>query len=117
MGSSLSTNKFPVQGRTVLLTGASRGTGLEAARQLAAKGANVMMVARDAERLRDGVNSPKTAALSSETQRFQFIPADLTDAEACAQVMSQEVQVYVAANPSCHQQAHDGPRRLKRLRP
>lgn len=74
--------------QTVLITGASRGTGLEAARQLAAKGANVMMVARDAERLRDGVNSLKTAALSPETQRFQFIPAELMDAEACAQVMS-----------------------------
>ncbi|KAK7708948.1 3-dehydrosphinganine reductase [Diaporthe eres] len=34
----------------------------------------------------------KTAALSLETQLFQFIPAELTDAEACAQVMSKTTQ-------------------------
>lgn len=67
-----------------MITGASRGTGLKAARQLAAKGANVMIVARDVERLRDGVSSLKTAALSPETQRFHFIAADLTDVLARA---------------------------------
>ena len=76
----------------MLITGASRGTGLEAARQLAAKGANVMIVARDAKRLHDGVNSLRAAALSPESQRFQFIPADLTDAETCVQVMSQTME-------------------------
>ncbi|KAG8170276.1 hypothetical protein KVR01_001021 [Diaporthe batatas] len=92
MGSSLSTNRFPVQGRTVLITGASRGTGLEAARQLAAKGANVMIVARDAKRLREGVASLREAAVCPETQRFHFIPADLTDAETCIHVMSQATE-------------------------
>lgn len=78
--------------QTVLVTGASRGTGLEAARQLAAKGANVVIVARNAKRLRDGVVSLGEAALSPETQRFQYIPADLTDAETCVQVMSQATE-------------------------
>lgn len=84
--------RYELTFQTVLITGASRGTGLEAARQLAAKGANVMMVARDAKRLRDGVSSLKTAALSPETQRFQFISADLTDAETCVQVMAQTAE-------------------------
>ncbi|KAJ4413453.1 hypothetical protein N0V82_008527 [Gnomoniopsis sp. IMI 355080] len=92
MGSSFSRNNFPVQGRTILITGASRGTGLEAARQLAAKGANVVIVARDAERLRDGIGLLKKAALSLETQRFHCIPADLTDAETCIQVLSQTTE-------------------------
>lgn len=51
-----------------------------------------MIVARDAERLRDGLASLKAAAQSPETQRFQFIPADLTDAEVCVQVISQTTE-------------------------
>lgn len=38
-------------GKTVLITGAGTGIGLEAARQLAARGSRVLMVARDAARL------------------------------------------------------------------
>lgn len=51
-----------------------------------------MIVARDAKRLREGVVCLREAALSPETQRFQFIPADLTDAETCAHVMSQATE-------------------------
>lgn len=76
----------------MLITGASRGIGLEAARQFTAKGANVMMVARDAKRLRDGVSSLNKATQSPETKRFQLIFADLTDAETCVQVMSQTTE-------------------------
>ncbi len=42
-----------VTGKTVLITGASRGIGAETARLFAAAGANVVMVARDAEALAD----------------------------------------------------------------
>lgn len=58
-----------------------------------------MIVARDAKRLRDGVNSLMTAALCPETQCFQFIPADLTDAEACVRVMSQTTEWNHGAPP------------------
>lgn len=58
-----------------------------------------MIVARDAKRLRDGVSSLMTAALCPEDQRFQFIPADLTDAEACVRVMSQTTEWNHGAPP------------------
>lgn len=41
--------------QTVLLTGASEGLGLSAARQLAAKGANVILVARNVQRLQEAL--------------------------------------------------------------
>lgn len=40
-----------LQGKTAIVTGASRGLGLEIARQLAARGANLALLARDAQAL------------------------------------------------------------------
>ena len=56
--------------KTVLITGASQGMGLEAARQLSAKGANVIIVARNQQKLE--------AALKGITVRlptFFFTPS------------------------------------------
>ncbi|ROV99669.1 hypothetical protein VSDG_02980 [Cytospora chrysosperma] len=91
MGALLSTNSFPVKGRTILITGGSRGTGLEAGRQLAAKGANVVIVARDQKKLQEGIAYISAGAASPETQRFHQISADLAGAEACASVMAEGV--------------------------
>jgi len=44
-------------GKTILITGASSGIGLETARYLAGKGARIVAVARDASRLRDAMAS------------------------------------------------------------
>ena len=38
-------------GKTVVITGASRGIGEAAAREFAEKGANVVLLARDADRI------------------------------------------------------------------
>ena len=43
--------KFPVNGRLVVITGGSQGMGLEVAKQLARKGANVAIVARSKDKL------------------------------------------------------------------
>ncbi|ROW11845.1 hypothetical protein VPNG_04941 [Cytospora leucostoma] len=98
MGSFLSTNSFPVEGRTVLITGGSKGTGLEAGRQLAAKGANVVIVARDPKRLQEGVEYIRAGALSPETQRFHYISADVTRADTCANILA-EVTEWNSGSP------------------
>lgn len=51
-------------GKTVLVTGGSSGIGLEAAVMLAQKGADVVLVARDAKRLEAAVGEVKSRAAS-----------------------------------------------------
>ncbi|KAI1103379.1 NAD(P)-binding protein [Jackrogersella minutella] len=89
MGSFLSKNEFPVDGRTVLITGGSAGLGLGAARQLAEKGANVIIVARDVEKLQEGITHISQGARSPEIQRFHYIAADVTTAPECARVVAE----------------------------
>lgn len=67
---------------TALITGASSGLGAEYARQLAARGADVVLVARDRDAL---------AAIGTELERahgvhVEVLPADLTDAAQLAAV-------------------------------
>ncbi|KAK3315734.1 hypothetical protein B0H66DRAFT_498754 [Apodospora peruviana] len=88
MGSFLSTNQFPVDGRTVLITGGSTGLGLSAARQLARKGANVVIVARTASKLQDGIEQMKKDARSPD-QRFHHITANVTTAAECSRVVAE----------------------------
>ncbi|KAF3061091.1 3-ketodihydrosphingosine reductase tsc10 [Daldinia childiae] len=103
MGSFLSRNEFPVQGRTVLITGGSRGLGLNAARQLAEKGANVIIVARNEAKLQEGARSP-------ETQRFHYISADVTTSAECARVVTESIAWNHGAPPDvvwcCSGSAH-----------
>ncbi|HEX2105066.1 MAG TPA: SDR family oxidoreductase [Solirubrobacteraceae bacterium] len=61
-----------------VVTGASSGIGLETARRLSAEGANVLMVARDAERL-------EAAASDLDAE---FLAVDVTDAEADERVIA-----------------------------
>ncbi|KAF2657473.1 NAD(P)-binding protein [Lophiostoma macrostomum CBS 122681] len=89
MGSILSKNHFPVEGRTVLITGGSKGLGLNAARQLAGKGANVMIAARGEEALKEAIASISKCARSADTQRFHAIKADVTTVIECARVFSE----------------------------
>ncbi|KAI8959787.1 hypothetical protein F5Y11DRAFT_290333 [Daldinia sp. FL1419] len=87
-----SKNAFQVHGRTAIITGGSRGMGLAVARQLAEKGASVVIVARDEARLLEGVAYVKKGALSPETQRFHHISADLTSASEAVRVVDEALE-------------------------
>lgn len=65
-------------GRTVVITGASGGIGAQAARQLAADGATVCLVARRADELEQ-----VCAEVEADGGRAFSYPVDLADADAC----------------------------------
>lgn len=79
----------PLGKQTILITGASSGIGLVTARMAAARGAAVMLVARDEESLREAADSIRAAG-----GRAAFHVADVADAaalEAAADAAEREV--------------------------
>ncbi|OKL60142.1 3-ketodihydrosphingosine reductase tsc10 [Talaromyces atroroseus] len=80
-------NQFPVNGKTILITGASEGLGLSVAVQLAQKGANVVIVSRSLQKLEVAIAAIKAAAASPSKQRFHYIIADLTNADAADRIL------------------------------
>ncbi len=66
------------RGRTVLITGGSRGLGLSIARQLASEGANLVLVARSESELESAARE-----LESEGARVFTVVADVTRKEEC----------------------------------
>src|SRR4051795_10942332 len=64
--------------KVCVVTGASSGIGLETARRLAAEGARVLMVARDAERLES----------AADEIGADWVAADVTDAEADERIVA-----------------------------
>ncbi|KAJ8132063.1 hypothetical protein O1611_g1566 [Lasiodiplodia mahajangana] len=65
--------------------------GLAVGRQLAEKGANIVIVAREKQRLIDGIKHIQEGALHPETQRFHQISADLTLATEAVRVIDEVV--------------------------
>jgi len=63
--------------RIILITGGSSGIGLALAKQLAAQGAHVWILARDREKLENALRSVQQAALS-ESQNCGFVTADVS---------------------------------------
>ncbi|KAI2782970.1 3-ketodihydrosphingosine reductase tsc-10 [Daldinia loculata] len=90
MGISWS-NQMPVEGKTVLITGASEGLGRSAARQLAEKGANVILISRSASKLETAMAEAKAAARNPETQRFHFISADVAKPDYAPPLLAEAV--------------------------
>jgi 3-oxoacyl-[acyl-carrier protein] reductase len=70
--------QIDLTGRTALITGASTGLGRAMAARFSASGANVMLVARDAARLQEAVESMKDAARGDVIS----MPCDITDEPA-----------------------------------
>ncbi|TVY17728.1 3-ketodihydrosphingosine reductase gsl-3 [Lachnellula arida] len=104
-----SSNKFNVSGKTVLLTGASEGMGKNVAIQLAQKGANIIIVARNVGKLEEALSQIKAdlptphhhdsadnkriqaSAANPSTQRFQHISADVSEPSGAARVIAEAI--------------------------
>lgn len=83
-------NQMPVEGKTILITGGSEGMGLSAACQLAAKGANVIIIARNQQKLDAALVEIKAAA-KSQGQRFHAIQADVSQPNYASTIVSQAI--------------------------
>ncbi|KAF8248077.1 NAD(P)-binding protein [Wilcoxina mikolae CBS 423.85] len=70
-------NQMPVAGRLVVVTGGSQGMGKSVAILLAKRGASIVIVARNQERLDTALEEIRAAALNP-TQKFLAVSADLT---------------------------------------
>jgi len=79
-----SSSPFRLDGRKALITGGGSGLGFAMASALAAAGARVVLVGRNAEKLARAVR-----CLDEQGAAAEWISADLTDAEACAAVIDQ----------------------------
>ncbi|GAB1737523.1 hypothetical protein NU219Hw_g1834t1 [Hortaea werneckii] len=84
-------NHFDVDGRTILLTGGSQGMGRGLAKLLAEKGANVVIVARNQQKLQEALSYISSAAKNPQNQRFHAISADMTKPEENARILSETV--------------------------
>lgn len=96
------TKKEPLRGRTALVTGASSGIGADFARQLAAQGCHLILVARRADRLQALQN--EIAARHGVT--VDCVPLDLSQPDAphqlCELLASTDRAVDVLINNAGH---------------
>jgi 3-oxoacyl-[acyl-carrier protein] reductase len=84
-----------LEGRTCIVTGASRGIGQETARLLCAEGANVLLVGRDADRLA----AARAAAASAGAEaggRAVDLALDVTDPGAGERMVATSVEHFGA---------------------
>jgi NAD(P)-dependent dehydrogenase (short-subunit alcohol dehydrogenase family) len=75
--------RYDIRGRTVLITGAARGIGAEAARQLAAKGANLALVGLEPEEL-----EARAAEIGGQAIAIE---ADVTDVAALENAVGETI--------------------------
>ncbi|KAI1862556.1 hypothetical protein JX265_009270 [Neoarthrinium moseri] len=91
MGVFASKNQMPVDGKTILITGASEGMGRSAARLLAAKGANLILVSRNADKLQESLQQAQAAAKNPQTQHFHIITADVSKPDYAPELVAKAV--------------------------
>ncbi len=81
----------PLAEQVIVITGASSGIGLTTARMAAARGARVVLTARDADALRQAV-----ADIEQEGGRASFVAADISEPEAMQRVAEHAIATYGA---------------------
>ncbi|CAJ2506284.1 Uu.00g004140.m01.CDS01 [Anthostomella pinea] len=91
MGAFWSKNQMPVEGKTVLITGASEGMGRSVARQMAEKGANVILVSRSVPKLEEAMAEAQAAACNP-SQRFHYITADVSKPDYAPSLLAEAVE-------------------------
>ena len=84
------TTRFSLEGRTALITGASKGIGFEICRVFADAGANIVASARDSSGLADVQRD-----IQAMGRECQVLPCELNDPESIAQM----TEAALAANP------------------
>ncbi|HEX4553023.1 MAG TPA: SDR family oxidoreductase [Xanthobacteraceae bacterium] len=84
-------HKGALEGRAALITGASRGFGLEIARTFIEAGASVMLCARDADQLESAGRSLKAQA--GDGQVVTWRAADVSDPSQVESVVEQSIQL------------------------
>src|SRR5690348_4516242 len=80
-----------VRGKRVVITGATNGVGLAAAKKLAALGANVAIVARSARRATD---AGREISLASGGRHVEFLMADLASQTAVRRLAGDIIHRY-----------------------
>ncbi len=78
-----------IAGRVCVVTGGSRGIGLETARMLRAEGAKVLLVARDAEVLADAAEG-----LDGGDEELATLPLDITEPDAGEQMLGAALEEF-----------------------
>jgi NAD(P)-dependent dehydrogenase (short-subunit alcohol dehydrogenase family) len=78
-----------IAGRVCVVTGGSRGIGLETARRLRAEGAKVLLVARDA-----GVLADAAEGLDGGDEEIATLPLDITEPDAGEQMLGAALEAF-----------------------
>jgi short-subunit dehydrogenase len=90
-----------LDGRTVVITGASSGIGAQAARQLAERGATVCLLARRAEELAQVRDSITSAGGSAHVYPVDLVDGDAADA-VIKQLLADHTRIDVLVNNAAH---------------
>jgi len=83
------TKRFGLEGRTALVTGATKGIGIEACKVLADAGANIAAVGRDAAGLKE-----VKAAVEANGRRCVTISADMSTAEGPVKAAEEALKAF-----------------------
>jgi NAD(P)-dependent dehydrogenase (short-subunit alcohol dehydrogenase family) len=86
-----SRRRFDFRGKSVVITGGSRGLGLVLARQLAAEGARITLIARDEDELRRAADDIRNRHPSAEVL---IVPADVGEREQVERATSRTIGHY-----------------------